>query len=380
VRAAIARVVARADGAFDPVGLWPAHEWDAWRTPTPLTTLYVGAAGVLWALETLRDRGLAETSLDLARGANATLEAWRREPDFMEGSELPERKECGLLSGESGILLVAFRLTGCRAHADDLYARVRENVASEAEEVMWGTPGTLVAATSMLEWTGEERWRAAREESAEALLARRDERGLWTQRLYGNEFQGLGTVHGLVGNAAALRPALDADRRLRLERDVNAVLVRTAFVEESRANWPATPGETHDSLGEPRLQWCWGAPGIVSAAGEYLEPELLLAGARLTWEAGAPTADKGHGICHGTAGNGYALLAAFDRTGDEVWLARARRFAVHALAQAESGPGRYALWTGDVGAALFAADCLDGRPRHPILDPASARERRRLAR
>jgi hypothetical protein len=67
------------------------------------------------------------------------------------------------------------------------------------------------------------------------------------------------------------------------------------------------------------------------------------------------------------------LLKAFERTGDERWLERARRFAVHALRQAErlretAGRGRYSLFTGDLGAALFAASCLDADPRFPVLD------------
>ena len=44
---------------------------------------------------------------------------------------------------------------------------------------------------------------------------------------------------------------------------------------------------------------------------------------------------KGSGICHGTAGNGHAFLKVFERTGDELWLDRARRFAVHAVEQVE---------------------------------------------
>ncbi len=367
VRAAIRRLVARVDDAFDPVALWPANEWDAWRTPTPLETLYAGAAGVLWTLDELGARGLGETRIDLPAAARATLEAWRREPGFMEGSELPSRKEAGLLSGESGILLVAWRLTGDPALADDLHRHVRANVENEADEVMWGAPGTLVAARRMLEWTGEERWRRACEESAEALWARRDERGVWTQRLYGKVFQGLGTAHGLVGNVAALRPCLDEERRAQLEHETNAVLAAAAIHDGDLVNWPSTPAETPGSAGESRLQWCCGAPGVVTAAGEYLEPELLLSGARLTWRAGAHGPDKGSGICHGTAGNGYALLEAFRLTGDEEWLARARRFAVHALAQAEEGAGRFSLFTGDPGVMLFAADCLVGEARFPIV-------------
>ena len=93
----------------------------------------------------------------------------------------------------------------------------------------------------------------------------------------------------------------------------------------------------------------------------------------MIWQAGAPGDEKGHGICHGTSGNGYALLKAFARTGDEHWLERARRFAVHALVQAErlaaaNGRRRYSLFTGDVGTALFAAACLDVDERYPILD------------
>jgi hypothetical protein len=107
---------------------------------------------------------------------------------------------------------------------------------------------------------------------------------------------------------------------------------------------------------------------MVATAAPYLDEELLLAGAELTWRAGAHGDDKGAGICHGTSGNGYALLKTFERTGDEQWLERARWFAVHALAQAEAAPGRYSLFTGGVGAALFAAACLEAEARFPILD------------
>ena len=123
-----------------------------------------------------------------------------------------------------------------------------------------------------------------------------------------------------------------------------------------------------DDDGEIRVQWCAGAPGIVVAAGPYLDEDLLLAGAELVWRAGAHGDWKGPSICHGTAGNGYALLRTFERTGDERWLERARRFALHALEQVERRESRYSLWTGDVGVALFASDCLDARAAYPILE------------
>ena len=97
------------------------------------------------------------------------------------------------------------------------------------------------------------------------------------------------------------------------------------------------PRRSSPPHGEIRLQWCHGAPGIVVDRRSTTSSEELAARRRRAGLAGraADREQKGAGICHGTAGNGYALLAAFERTGDEVWLERARRFAAHALGQVE---------------------------------------------
>src|SRR5204863_295562 len=217
--------------------------------------------------------------------------------------------------------------------------------------------------------------------------------GLWAQRLHGKTHRFLGPVHGLAGNVHALLQ-VGGEWSEALLGDAAAVLAREAVVEERLATWPAIAGDSlegNDSV--IRLQWCHGAPGIVATAADYLDEELLLAGAELTWQAGAHGDEKGHGLCHGTAGNGFALLKTFARTGDERWLERARRFAVHALLQAERrrgelGVGRYSLLTGDVGVALFAAGCPPrsasrtafgnaSTGREPHLGGAARRRRRR---
>jgi len=363
---AVAAIVADADAAYRPESLWPAHEWDGWQAALPMKNLYVGAAGVIWALDALRRRGHAETSLDLADAALRTLGLWRAEPDFMVGENHSD--PAALLRGETGPLLVAYRLAPAPALADDLHALVRGHVDNPTDDIMWGAPGTLLAALAMVERTGEPRWDEAARESAAALRTRRGDDGLWR---HDDDFRGLGIVHGATGNTLALL-RLEPDEALSAE--TAAVLARTVVREDGLANWPGAPRpQLAASDGQVRLQWCSGAPGIVCGAREYLDEDLLLAGAALTWRAGPHGAEKGAGICHGTAGNGYALLAAFERTDDEVWLERARRFAVHALGQverlrAERGRGRYSLWTGDVGVALFAADCLEGRYAYPIVD------------
>jgi lantibiotic modifying enzyme len=321
---------------------------------------------VIWALDQLRERGQAESSLDLAAAVVRAAALERATPDFSADEHY---RPGALISGETGALLVAFRLTSDPALADDVHALVRENVDNPTDDISWGAPGTLLAALAMGERTGERRWSEAARESATALRERRGDDGLWRQD---DDYRGLSTLHGVAGNTLALlRFEVDAA----VASESAAVLSRHAFREGSLANWPGSP---RAQLARPRdgrivLQWCTGAPGVVAGAWDYLDEDLVLAGAELVWRAGAHRDEKGHGLCHGTSGNGFALLKALARTGDERWLERARRFAVHALAQAEriaaaNGRRRYSLFTGDVGTALFAAACLDLDARFPIID------------
>jgi hypothetical protein len=377
VRNRIRAIVADADAVYSPESLWRSHNWDVWGEQTSLKNLYIGAAGVVWALGELRRRGYGGT-LDLGAASERTLELWRRRTDFERGDQVPSTAKSSLLVGESGILVVAWEHTRDRTLADDLYDHVAANEASEADELMWGSPGTLLAAGTMHAWTGEERWATAWREGARALLERRDVDGLWTHRLWGRATRRLCVPHGVVGNVAVLLGGgalLDEGERERLRRETASLLARTAILEDGMANWPKHEGERNTNV-----QWCSGAAGTVISAADYLDEELLLAGADLVWRAGPFGTTKGPALCHGTAGNGYALLKTFTRTGDEHWLDRARRFAVHALDQVArrrrrvgSGRGalergRYSLWTGDVGTALFAADCVEVRAAFPIVD------------
>ncbi len=314
--------------------------------------LYFGSAGMALALDRLRRRGHADIRVDLAAVMNGALE-WEPQADEV----------ASLFFGKAGILLVAWRIAPSKELADRLYACVRENAWNEVNEVMWGAPGSMLAAHAMHAWTSDSRWLDAWTECADELRRRRDTDGLWTQHRGGHSIRYLGAAHGAVGNVVALlQGSPDED-----VADIAATLERTAVVEDGLANWPPIEGlELRGRDGDIRVQWCHGAAGIVATAATYLPEELLLAGAELTWRAGPH--GKGPGLCHGTAGNGYAFLKAFERTGDERWLDRARRFAVHALAQLELGDRGHSLWDGDLGVALYAADCLDARADVPVLD------------
>jgi lantibiotic modifying enzyme len=348
VRDAIERIASDAVETYDPETFWPANEYDAYDAPLPLTDLYCGAAGVIWALDEL------DAPLDLRAAATRTLDRSREAPEVLTSLPLPEQRNSSLLIGETGVAFVAWRVGADDRLAERLLELVRANIGNEANELMWGVPGTLLVARSMLERTGDEHWHDAIAESEADLRRARDRDGLWTQHLYGHVTRYLGPVHGFTGNVFALGPTEDDARILR----------ENALREGEHVNWPPLPG--HEKM---RLQWCHGAPGILTTAAAYLDEDLLVGGAQLIWDAGPlETNEKGAGLCHGTAGNGYALLKAFERTADELWLERARAFAVHALEQVERLPPRYSLFTGGVGVALFAADCLEGAGRFPFVE------------
>ena len=76
------------------------------------------------------------------------------------------------------------------------------------------------------------------------------------------------------------------------------------------------------------------------------------------WEAG-PLA-KGYGLCHGTAGNGYAFLALHRRTGDARWLERARAFAMHAIGQQAAMRRSTVAAATRCGPAIPASRCTCG--------------------
>ena len=353
----IAAIVAEAAEAFDPAtATWPPHPEDVvGEDAGPWSTVHLGAAGVVWALARLG------SERDWAAVARELPQRYRETPD-------PPGRHPSLLCGESGVLL-AEELVAGETDRDRLAGLVAANADAEERELMWGSPGTMLAARVLHERTGEPRWLELWDASADVLEAEWREDGLWRQRLSGRDRHIVGPVHGLAGNAFAL-----AQGRHVGARAVEAA-TRLAQREDGLAQWAPMLEQT--GPGQPvRTQFCHGAPGVVATLG-VLEPgddawtELVVAGGELTWQAGPLS--KGPGLCHGTAGNGYAFLRLLRRTGDERWLERARAFAIHALGQverarAEHGSGRFSLWTGDLGTAVYVQACLDADPRVPFYD------------
>jgi Lanthionine synthetase C-like protein len=346
-RGAIDAIIADAEAAAQD-GAWPTHpldELDAHETPC---AVYLGSGGVIWALWRLGG------SFDGPAAVAGAIDRYRRTPDFGPDAHPPS-----LLMGETGLLIVADRMRSPSADAQRLRELVHENRAHPTWELLWGSPGTMLAARACGlddEWV----------ESARLLWAAWDGRSdLWTQVMYGQTRQYLGAGHGLAANVHALRGFVSDEE---LGARATGPLRRLALREDDLVNWPPNLSDPPSAI---RVQWCHGAPGIISTIGDLIPLELALGGGELIWRAGPLR--KGAGLCHGTAGNGFAFLKLYDLTGDAVWLERARGFAMHAIEQVERdrvryGRGRYSLFTGDLGVALYLRACLDGVCAFPFID------------
>ena len=288
------------------------------------------------------------------------------------------------LAGDTGILLLRYWLWPNSETATLLEERIAGNLDNPARELMWGAPGTLLAALFLHQWTHESRWAAlyvatARKLWSQLLWSPEHRCSYWTQDLDGYHLTGLDAVHGFAGAAAPIikgRHLLDPSEWDAWERCIVQTIRSTAEREGSQANWR---GYLYPPGGSTRpqkllMQFCHGAPGFVICLADMPTrglDDLLIAGGEATWEAGPLR--KGSNLCHGTGGNGYAFLKLYARTGDERWLVRARSFAMHGIAQTEAharqyGQMRYSLWTGDPGFAIYLRDCIRGAGAFPTLD------------
>src|SRR5207244_2895541 len=135
-RAAIDRIVAGAHEGFVPGRGWPLHPLDR-ADPAPVPYFYFGDAGVAWALRHLERRGAAQL---------------RRDYSYHLAALQIGREHASYLFGETAIRLL---------RDDDrvrLAALIDGNIDHPARELMWGSPGTMLAALFVHRRTGDALW------------------------------------------------------------------------------------------------------------------------------------------------------------------------------------------------------------------------------
>ena len=380
-RVVIREIVADAEAAYRGEALWPKHPLEEFPGDR-YKNLYWGAAGVIWALHRLAKCGATSAVNDWSGAAARLHAAYLAEPDV--GASNPV-----YMIGESGVLRIEQLLAPSASALERLYVALEASLAREAD-LCFGAPGSLVAANSVYRETKDERWGALVQRHVDRLWSAwsyAPDAGchLWEIRHpFGTATTHLGGCHGVAGNVMALLQVSDLvplAKRLELYRRCSEVYERTAVVEDGCANWWRSFGSPGWGANALLVQWCYGAPGMVTAltsfpvadeaGGSAAMDSLLRQAGELTWRAG-PLA-KGAGLCHGTAGNGFAFLTLYERTREPVWLERARAFAMHAARQVREarsvyGRGRYSLWTGDLGVAIYLEQCIRGVAGIPTLD------------
>ena len=253
-RAVIAAVVADAESAFDEGVLWAAHPIDEAEGPLPLVaSLYMGASGVIWALHQLEHVGAADLRRDWARVAVGLADRYLAQPDFQD---LVEGPVPSLWMGEAGILVVAHTLAPAAWQEQRLLEAVRANAANPSWELMWGSPGTMIAAHVLYERTGAEHWLEAWRTSADLLWAQwRDD--LWLQDLHGGAvftFSGRHTAlpatssHSAEGTSST-RTAVQSSNGVQSPRRPNTPVATMGSVSGRRCSSRPVPGRRFEPSG-----------------------------------------------------------------------------------------------------------------------------------
>jgi hypothetical protein len=387
-RHAIARIIADTHRSFDPDALWPIHPLDRSpeRPPDSIKYMYHGAAGVIWALNYLNEA----TAVPLKRDYLPTVQRlillirddMAKHPEVRKymGAELSS-----YLLGEAGILLLQFKLAPSEDVAHQLYGHLEARIG-DPRGIAWGSAGAMLAALFMHERTNDARWEELFRQSFKALYDQwncsDDARcHLWASTLYGVTEMCIGALHGFAANAFAMlrgRHLLEPSLADEVLRRIHETVQATALIEGPYANWPNNVGPTTRPVPLVMVvQHCNGAPGIVNSLAEFPNDArwpidaLLRQAGELIWKAGPPV--KFPSLCHGAPGSGYAFLKLYTRTGEEMWLYRARRFAMHSIEQCDRvltkyGQRKYSLWTGDLGLAIYLWDCIRASAKLPTLD------------
>lgn len=377
----IERIVADALAHFTPDALWPPHpqDIDTCDDPhQPFTPLYFGAAGVMWAIQYLQAIGAAVGESRFDAQFDALIE---RNRAWLANSSASD-SHAAFLMGDTPVLMMAQEHTASEARTTQLLALIDGNLDHPARELMWGAPGTMLAALFLYRRFGDPRFADAFCRSAAQLRSQlkwSEEHGChyWDQDLYGGHYTFIDAVHGFAATAAVLirgRDLLPAEDWAAWQDLIVNTVEKTALREDGLANWPAYLVNPGPRPQKKLMQFCHGSPGFVICLADMPDPrldELLLAAGEATWVAGP--LNKGSNLCHGTGGNGYAFLKLYERTGDARWLERARAFAMHGIHQTSNderryGQPRYSLWTGDPGFAVYLWDCIRARAAFPTLD------------
>lgn len=251
------------------------------------------------------------------------------------------------------------------------------NDKSIPDEVLYGKAGYLYALLFVQKYIGEG---TVNERTilkvcdailkSGAKLAREDHSRIPLKYTWhGKEY--IGAAHGYIGILyMLLQPQLQKhDLIQQASATIKESIDQLMSIRYPSGNFPSSVGSQSDKL----IHWCHGAPGAVhllSRAFQVYGDEKYLTAAKkccdVIWKRGF--LQKGYGLCHGIAGNGYAFLALYNLTKDCKYLYYANKFGEWCLDYGKHGcrtpDSPFSLFEGLAGTTHFMADLLEPENAH----------------
>mmetsp|Transcript_29806 Transcript_29806/g.86483 ORF Transcript_29806/g.86483 Transcript_29806/m.86483 type:complete len:395 (+) Transcript_29806:1-1185(+) len=338
-------------------------------------SVYTGAGGVCWMMLHLAKRGLAGEQAAVVESVREALRRLRSD----EGKFDPKRLT--LLEGVGGSLALqawahtalkdSASATACCDRLAEVSRRVLVTPAGECE-VLYGRCGFLGAvlfarkvldSPDMLTQEVVAVAKQVLEEGRHRATRKWPLYFEWHDKCY---FGGAHGIAGILLTLLQLQPHELTDDARELIRATADALIAKRF---DSGNLPSSEG-SKDRL----VHWCHGATGLVpllvklaSVFSEARYLEIAKEAGEVVWLRGL-LSTKGVGLCHGTPGNGYALLVLYRATGDAMWLRRAQHFGIfvarHQADLIDLADRPFSLFEGLAGAVCFWADLLHAMAGH----------------
>lgn len=315
---------------------------------------------------------------------NHATRAYETSPSHRIGRvSLLEGREVGLEVILSCLLFRMGKGSVAMAHADVLIRRLDmacRSLPSSECDVLYGRAGALQAILFLRDELGapnlasEAALEMARDIIREGRTCGSQHRHLrmpllwkWHGSLY------LGAAHGVVGILSTLLSLSREERQVLNETEGFDSLLKETIQRLDHYCWPSgnLDSSIKDTHSVDRLvQWCHGASGhvmlLLKAADVFGDDAFLLRareiGNGVLWPRGLLR--TGVGLCHGIAGNAYAMLLLGKK--DDTFLPKARYFASFALdhlEELELLPDRpYSLYEGLAGLTALLIDLVE--PSH----------------
>nr|ACO14699.1 LanC-like protein 1 [Caligus clemensi] len=304
-------------------------------------SVYTGLSGILYSYHVL---------------GNDIEEPWIQE--CLQSKSL--KKRLGYLGGISGPLAFAASYSSQKSvYLKELLALKESKLFHESpEEFLYGKAGFLFALLLVKKNNPEFAEIDDVIESVISVIVKigsRDQGSLYYE-WHGKEY--LGAAHGYAGILSSLLRARSHLSPPQLDM-IRGKIEELILLQYPSGNFPSS---ISSSNGDRLVHWCHGAPGFVDlyllSYDTFQDHKYLQIADKcldVIWERGL--LKKGFGLCHGSAGNGYAFLLAYKATKNTTHLYRALRFAEWCSDFENPGVGTpdrpYSLFEGLAGNAFF---------------------------